>query len=94
MQHIDMRGYLSFLILWSLNKKNLSGVEIALEIAQRKGTKPSPGTIYPALKELKEKKLIRSDKEKVYSLTKKGRKELISACGFFCRAFFCNLAGS
>jgi DNA-binding PadR family transcriptional regulator len=34
--------------------------EIADEIAKRKGEKPSPGTIYPALKNLREMGFISS----------------------------------
>ena len=71
-----MKGFLSFSILWMLNKKNMTGAEIGLELEKRKGSKPSPGTIYPALKELKKKGLITSDKVKKYSLTKKGKNEL------------------
>ncbi len=49
----DMKGFLSYLILWNLSKKSMNGAKIAKELEKRKGTKPSPGTIYPALKELK-----------------------------------------
>jgi DNA-binding PadR family transcriptional regulator len=59
-----------------------------LLICERKGSKPSPGTIYPALKELKEKGLISADKDKFYSLTKKGEKELKSAAKTFCKIFY------
>ena len=51
----DMRGMLGFLILFLLSKKSMHGQELADEIAKRKGEKPSPGTIYPALKSLREK---------------------------------------
>ena len=57
-----MKGFLSYLMLWMLSKKKMKGAEIALELEKRRGSKPSPGTIYPALKELKEKGLITSDK--------------------------------
>jgi len=76
----DMRGYLSFLILWSLNNKELSGNELAIELEKRKGCKPNPGTIYPVLKELKNKGLIKemngNSFYKKYSLTKEGKNEL------------------
>ena len=72
----DMKGFLSYLIMWNLKKKSMNGAEIAKELEIRKGSKPSPGTIYPALKELKEKGLITADKDKTYSLSKKGEKEL------------------
>lgn len=88
MECCDMKGYLSYLILWILNKENLKGAEIARELEKRKGTIPSPGTIYPALKELKNVELISMDDEKVYSLTDKGQIELKSACKLFCRIFY------
>ena len=58
------------------------GEELALIIGGRKGTKLTPGTIYPALKRLREKKLVKSKKigRKVYyKLTKKGRVEYQTA---------------
>ncbi|MBI5253441.1 MAG: PadR family transcriptional regulator, partial [Euryarchaeota archaeon] len=58
----DMRGMLSFLILWLLSKKSMCGEEIANEIARLRGEKPTPGTIYPALKLLEERKAITSEK--------------------------------
>ena len=86
----DMRGMLSFLILFILSKKPMHGQEIAGELENRKGTRPSPGTIYPALKDLKHKGLISEEKEGktiTYSLTPEGRKELKRAKGYFCRMF-------
>ena len=54
----------------------MTGAEIALELEKRKGHKPSPGTIYPVLKDLKEKGLLKIDDGKKYSLTKQGKDEL------------------
>ena len=54
----------------------MSGAEIALELERRKGSKPSPGTIYPVLKDLKDKGLLSVDESKHYSLTKRGKKDL------------------
>lgn len=85
-----MRGLLSFLILFLLSKKPLHGQGIAEEIGKRKGTKPSPGTIYPALKSLKKMGLIEEQKKGktiVYHLTKSGEKELEIAKQNFCQAF-------
>lgn len=85
-----MRGFLSFLILFILSKKNMHGQEIASELEKRKGCKPSPGTIYPALKQLKENNLIKEKKEGktiTYSITPEGKKELDSAKIQFCRTF-------
>src|SRR5512137_1097768 len=72
----SMKGYLSFLILWLINKKNMTGAEITLELEKRKGNKPSPGTIYPVLKDLKDKGFLLINGNKRYSLTQKGKKEL------------------
>jgi DNA-binding PadR family transcriptional regulator len=83
-----MKGFLSYLILWILSKKKMNGAEISRELEIRRSTKPSPGTLYPALKELKDKGLIESDENKYYSLTDKGKKELNSACNFFCKTFY------
>jgi DNA-binding PadR family transcriptional regulator len=88
MECCDMRGYLKYLILWNLKKNKMNGAELAKELEKRKGSKPNPGTIYPALKELKEKGLIKPDKNKTYSLTKKGEKEIEAACSFFCQIFY------
>ena len=78
----DMRGMLGFLILFLLSKKPMHGQEIAEEIARRKGgEKPSPGTIYPALKNLREMGFISSNDEKegktiTYALTERGKNAL------------------
>ena len=71
-----MKGFLSFLLLWLISQKNMNGADIASEIEKRKGYRPSPGTIYPALKSLREDGLIDCDKDIRYSLTKKGKKEI------------------
>lgn len=84
----NMKGYLSYLILWLLGKNSMNGAEITRELEKRRGSKPSPGTIYPALKELKEKGLIAVNKNKKYTLTKKGKKELKTACNLFCTMFY------
>ena len=88
MHHHCIKGMLSYLILWILRNKAMTGSEIANELEKRKGSRPSPGTIYPALKELKVMGLITSDKDKRYSLTVKGRKSLEGHCAFFCRLFY------
>lgn len=86
----DMRGMLSFHILWMLTKKPMHGEQIAEELAKRRGEKPKAGTIYPALKDLKSKDLIKGRKEGkiiIYSLTPEGRKTVKYASEYFCRAF-------
>jgi len=85
-----MRGMLSFLILWLLTKKPMHGQEIAENLYKRRGIKPSPGTLYPALKELKRSGLISGKKQGkfiVYSLTDDGEKGIKTACKYFCKCF-------
>lgn len=86
----DMRGMLSFLVLWLLSKKSMHGDEIAEEIGKRRGEKPKAGTIYPALKYLKENGLIKGEKKGktvVYSLTGEGRKVSRDSMKYFRKAF-------
>ena len=87
----DMRGMLGFLILFLLSKKPMHGQEIAEEIAKRKGEKPSPGTIYPALKNLREMGFIVDEKSDgkiiVYNLTQAGKNALIIAKRRFVKIF-------
>lgn len=86
----DMRGMLSFLILFLLSKKPMHGQEISDEIGRRKGGKPSPGTIYPALKCMKDNGLIKEQKEGktiTYTLTEQGKKSLKIAKQQFAKTF-------
>ena len=86
----DMRGMLSFMILWLLSKRPMYGQELATEIGKRKGEKPNPGTIYPALKSLRKRKLVQSHLEgrnTVYELTKLGRTSLQNSMEYFRKAF-------
>jgi PadR family transcriptional regulator, regulatory protein PadR len=85
-----MRGMLGFLILFLLSKKPMHGQELAEDIAQRKGDRPSPGTIYPALKSLREAGFISEEKEGkiiVYTLTERGKQALRIAKRKFTRTF-------
>jgi DNA-binding PadR family transcriptional regulator len=54
----------------------MTGAEITLELEKRKGNKPSPGTIYPVLRDLKDKGFLIIDGNKRYSLSQNGKKEL------------------
>ena len=86
----DMRGMLSFLILFLLSKRKMHGQELADELEKRKGDRPSPGTIYPALKALKAEGFIRETREGktlVYALTPTGKRALALAKTRFCRTF-------
>ncbi len=90
MHGCDMRGFLSFQILWLLSKRDMHGEEIAEEIESRRGEKPKAGTIYPALKELSERKLVegkRSGKTVTYTLTSTGKEAVKEAKSYFVRCF-------
>ena len=91
---------LGFLILFLLSKEPMHGQALADEIAKRKGEKPSPGTIYPALKNLREAGFIKEEEEGegeedknkdgktiVYSLTPRGVSALKLAKRRFTRTF-------
>ena len=81
------KGFLSLLILWMVKKEAKTGAQLATELEARKGTKPSPGTIYPALKDLVEKGLLKVNTNKAYSLTSKGKQELETGLQTFCTLF-------
>jgi PadR family transcriptional regulator PadR len=86
----DMRGMLSFYILWLLSKRSMNGQELSEELGKRRGTQPTPGTIYPALKELRMKGLVemeRKGRSTIYTLSKDGQEGLEEACRYFCSAF-------
>jgi PadR family transcriptional regulator, regulatory protein PadR len=87
----DMRGMLGFLILFLLSKKSMHGQELADEIARRKGERPSPGTIYPALKGLREMGFITADEKDgktiAYTLTERGQLALRISKRRFIRTF-------
>ena len=86
----DMRGMLSFLILFLLSKQAMSGQELATAIEKRKGEKPSPGTIYPALKGLKKAGLIKEKKTGktiTYNYAQQGKHDLKIAKQRFCKIF-------
>jgi PadR family transcriptional regulator PadR len=86
----DMRGMLSFMILWMLSSRPMNGQSLAGEIGKRRGDKPNPGTIYPALKELANRGLIKGHAEGrmiVYEITVTGRSTLAKSLEYFERVF-------
>jgi len=86
----DMRGMLSFLILWLLSKRSMNGQEISEELGRRRGAEPTPGTLYPALKELRARGLVemeRRGRTTLYTISEEGRDGLEKACRYFCNAF-------
>ena len=85
-----MRGMLSFLMLYLVGQRPSSGQDLAQELGKRKGTRPKPGTIYPALKKMSAAGLIEGKREGraiVYSLTEKGKGELGLALRHFRKVF-------
>ena len=88
-----MKGFLSFLVLRLISKRDMSGQDIRKELEQRKGCMPSAGTIYPVLKNLSAAGMIKSNgtgKIKQYHLTEKGKKELATATKKFV-CLFCDM---
>ena len=87
-----MKGFLSFTVLRLISKKNMSGQEITEVIKKRRGTRPSPGTIYPVLKSLREygwiEEIKDGGKEKKYRVTKRGLKEVKIATKKFVGMFY------
>ena len=86
----DMRGLLSFYVLWLLSKRPMNGQEISEELGKRRGTKPTAGTLYPALKALRERGLVemrRKGRTTTYTLSEGGKVGLEKACRYFCSAF-------
>ncbi|MBU1201109.1 MAG: PadR family transcriptional regulator [Nanoarchaeota archaeon] len=91
-QYLELRGFLSFLILHEVGLRKLCGEDLAKKIGRRKGAMLlTPGTIYPALKELRKKKLIKYKKngrKKIYELTDEGKKELSVLYKLFSNYFY------
>lgn len=76
--HLQLKGFLALQILHELRGKQLCGDELAETIGQKKGSKLTPGTIYPALKDLRKRKLVQqkvSGRKKLYGLTPEGEVE-------------------
>ncbi|MBI2145565.1 PadR family transcriptional regulator [Candidatus Woesearchaeota archaeon] len=90
----NMRGFLAFTVLRLVSKRGMSGEAIRKELEIRRGSKPSPGTIYPVLKSLSESGWIRETgngrKEKKYAITPLGRRVLGEATRKFV-AMFCDM---
>jgi DNA-binding PadR family transcriptional regulator len=88
---MDMRGYLSFMMLWLLSRQSMSGSALAEELAKRRGVRPNPGTIYPALKVLRVRRAVTirvEGRQKIYTLTPYGKKELDRNVQQFCKMFY------
>jgi len=71
-----VKGNLKLLALKYLKEEDqLSGTEIIQKLEKTTGWKPSPGTLYPLLDNLEQKKLLKSEKQgrqRKFQITKKG----------------------
>jgi len=70
------RGDLKYEILEALLDGPRHGYDIMLTIEQKRGMRPSPGSIYPALQMLEDGDFVRSTEregKRVYEITDKGR---------------------
>ena len=82
------RGNVKFEILAVLADGPRHGYDIMLEIEQRRGFRPSPGSIYPALQMLEDAGFVtaaESDGKRTYTLTDSGRTtldEFVATGGF------------
>jgi DNA-binding PadR family transcriptional regulator len=73
------KSYIKLHVLKELAKESLSGYDLMAELGEFGGKKPSPGYIYPLLKDLLDNEYISLKKEKrrkVYHITIKGKKFL------------------
>jgi DNA-binding PadR family transcriptional regulator len=88
---LPFSGFLKFLILHELRLKEQSGADLATRIGERRGSKLTPGTIYPALKQLHNQRFVRyrsEGRKKLYRLSEKGEEELEKAYVDFSRYFY------
>ncbi|MFW9845335.1 MAG: PadR family transcriptional regulator [Candidatus Thorarchaeota archaeon] len=76
-----LADFSQFYIILMLNEKPSHGYGLMKGFERRTGKKLSPGTLYPFLQQLEEKKLVTQKQQDVgkkrkiiYSLTKKGKK--------------------
>ncbi|MFH0870243.1 MAG: PadR family transcriptional regulator [archaeon] len=90
-ERMELKGFLSFLILHELNLSSLCGDELSKRMGRRKGNSLTPGTIYPALKRLRKRKLIsykRDGRKKMYVLTREGKSEIENMYALFGNYFY------
>jgi len=71
-----LKGFQKFIVLKELSQTNHSGYSLMKRIEEVSGKKPSPGYIYPLLKELRDNNYVTKKSEgkrDIYSLTKEGK---------------------
>jgi DNA-binding PadR family transcriptional regulator len=70
------RGDMKFLVLETLTGGPRHGYEIILAIEEKRGFRPSPGSVYPTLQMLEDGSFVSStevDGKRVYTITESGR---------------------
>ena len=75
----QVKGILKLLILKELEKDDATGYDLIKKISIKTSKKPSPGSVYPLLKELTNSDFLNvraEGKKKIYSISEKGRKIL------------------
>ncbi len=85
-------GLLQMHILWLLNKEPTHGYDLMKKLTKIKKKEITQGALYPALRKLEEKGLIKVKKEasrgkKIYAITEEGRIQMDKACRGFCEIF-------
>lgn len=89
--YLELKGFLSFIILHEISLRRMCGEDLAKRIGKRKGSTLTPGTIYPALKNLRNKRLVRyrrDGRKKYYELTETGQEELKLLYVLFSKYFY------
>lgn len=79
-------GIVPLYILTSINKKPQSGYDLLKDIKEKTGGRwiPSKGTLYPMVKHMEEKSLLKANKlgkrsKRIFELTKKGKDMVANA---------------
>lgn len=91
---VDLRGLLSFWLLWELRLGPLGGAQLADRLEWRRGSAVSPGTLYPALAKLEREGLVqkrRDGRETYYRLTRTGAED-VSCAAMYLRLVFQDVA--
>ncbi len=74
-----IQGYLKILVFKALEEGPKSGYSLMKFVEEKTGTKPSPGSIYPLLDQLKKEKLVEAKgvgRANEYRLTKAGKQKV------------------
>ena len=72
-------GYLKILVLKELNQSPMTGYDLMNSIESSQGKRPSAGSMYPLLKILLERKLIKGvekNRKTIYSITVSGKNRI------------------